>query len=867
MTQSSFNFSKVENSTPMMKQYLTIKAKYPDSILFYRMGDFYEMFYEDAVNASSILGITLTKRGKADNQDIPMCGVPYHASETYLKNLIVAGHKVAICEQTESPEEAKKRGHKTVVNREVVRIITPGTLTEENILAANRSNYLLSIVLNDTNLALAYADVSTGEIYSSSSEIEFLSHELYRLKPSEIICSEKLLLNQQFLRQITNFRHILTPQVGSFFELNKTKNRLMDYYKIHLADSFGDFTDQQIQSLGSLIEYMNLTQKKDAFALSFPKLHQLSRFMLIDQSTRKSLELTESSSNKLDSSLLKAIDHTKTSLGSRLFFQYLSTPLIDLQIINERLDLVEIFIRHEKLIKEIQDLLSSIRDTQRCVTKLLIGRGSPRDLLALAYDLQQFSSLRRLIYQNFDDSLSAIEDRLMHLDGFDDLIELIKHTISEKAPLQTNIGGFINKGVHQQLDDLTNLRVTADSKVALLKQEYASQTGISNLKISKNNIIGYFIEINPSQLSKIDTSTFILRQSMVNSSRFTTHELRQLEDQINSAHEQILSIETEIFHQLIENSRQYFENIMLATQAIATIDVAVGLAKLAIEGNYTRPIITEDCSFILQNARHPVIERFINKNSTQFTPNDINLDDKSGIMLITGPNMAGKSTYLRQNAICAILAQMGSFVPAHYAKIGIIDRIFSRVGASDSLAEGKSTFMVEMVETASILNQATSRSFVILDEIGRGTSTYDGVSIARSVIEHIANKIKCRTLFATHYHELISLEKDYPQILNFTMAIKEWDEKIIFLHKVIKGSTDKSYGIYVAVLAGFPKAVIDRAKQILNEYKTLPFHSIKEDTFIHQSSSKIANLISEIDLDEITPKQALDLIYQLKHIA
>jgi len=864
MNQSSFDFGKIESSTPMMKQYLTVKAAHMDCILFYRMGDFYEMFYEDAVSAANILGIALTKRGKHNGQDIPMCGIPYHASSSYIKELITAGYKVAICEQIESPEEAKKRGYKSVVNREVVRIITPGTITEENILTVNRPNFLVSVVITEDKLAIAYADISTGEIYVSNIHISFLAHELSRLHPSEIICSEKLMSNSAFTSQISHYKDIISLQVNSFFDLNKTGNRFCAFYKLQFIESIGDFTKPEIQAIGSLLEYINLTQKKEISILSYPKHHMISQFMVIDPLTRRSLELTESNSNKLDSSLLSCIDETKTRQGSRLLFQYLANPLIDPKIINSRLDLIALFVKNHDFLNDLQNILSKINDTQRCVTKLLMGRGNPRDLIALCSDIEQFSALRSFIYKNFDYTGNSLESYLDQLNGLDHLAKIIRDRISNNAPLQLGEGGFIKEGVDNKLDELKSLKQNADNKITELKRKYINHTGINNLKIAKNNIIGYFIEVSPTQLSKIDNNVYILRQSMVNTSRFTTSELRELEDQINTAGSQIVTLELELFQEIILQLQQYFENVMLASSTIAVIDVVANLAKLAVENNYTRPTITEDLSFILTNARHPVVEKFTTGNSGRFTPNDTALDADSSIILITGPNMAGKSTYLRQNAICAVLAQIGSYVPADHATIGIVDRIFSRIGAYDSLAEGKSTFMVEMVETAAILNQATHRSFVILDEIGRGTSTYDGVSIARSVIEYLAEKIKCRTLFATHYHELASLETTFPAVTNYTMSIKEWDGKIIFLHKVIKGVADKSYGIHVAALAGFPHSVITRANQVLEGYEKHGSPKREPQLILNEQTGRLAHIISEIELDELTPKQALDIIYQLK---
>jgi DNA mismatch repair protein MutS len=866
MIQNLFEFA-TNQATPMMKQYLTIKSQYPECILFYRMGDFYEMFFEDAITASNILGITLTKRGKHENLDIPMCGVPYHSSDNYLQTLISKGLKVAICEQIESPQEAKKRGYKAVVKREVVRIITPGTITEENLLNSRSSNYLMSIIKDQNEVVLAFADISTGELATLITNLDSLNAELSRLNPAEILISEQIYKDPHFLNTLGEHRKIITSQVSSFFEFNKCLRRFKDQYQVLVLDSFGDFSKNQICAIGSLLEYINLTQKRNEIKIDFPKSYNSQNFMIIDQATRNNLELTNSNSpTKENSSLLHAIDNTKTNMGGRLLRSYLSSPLLDISIINTRLDLVEFFVKQRDILGNIQDILSSISDTERAISRLLLLRGSARDMLALKNDLVAYQTLKKFLYQNCSEIISILENHLNYLDGFDQLISIIDKAIIDEPPLLIRDGGFIKKGFDHKLDQLFEINQNSNLKIQELKQKYANITGISNLKITKNNILGYFIEVTPSNLNRINQDHFILRQSMVNASRFTTIELRNLEEDISNSTSKIISIELEIYDKLLETIASLRENISIAAKSIAVIDYSVSLAHLAAENNYSRPEIVEDKSFVVKNCRHPVVENFLKQQNKEYTPNDIDFNANTQVMLLTGPNMAGKSTYLRQNAICAILAQIGSFIPASYGKIGIVDRVFSRVGASDDLAGGKSTFMVEMVETATILNQASNRSLVIVDEIGRGTSTYDGLAIAKSILEHIANKINCRTIFATHYHELVSIENEISSIKNYTVEIKEWNSNIIFLHKVIPGFVDKSYGIHVAQLAGLPKSVLIRANQILEslEGRNINFqipHQLNKTT-----ESQLVKELKEINIDDFSPRQALDFIYKLKNI-
>ncbi len=840
-------------NTPMMQQYHEAKAAHQDCLLLFRMGDFYELFFEDAVIAAPILEIALTRRGKQQDQEIPMCGVPYHSAENYINKLIKNGYKVAICEQLESPEEAKKRGSKTVVNRDVVRIITPGTLTEEILLEGKSSNYLSAITFQDQEAVIAYVDLSTFEFYTITSSLDLLAANLARINSSEIIITDDVFNNKKLVEQLAEWKPKFVTFVNSFFEYKKNHNKIKDNFNLNSIESLGNFSNNQVCACGALIEYLCITQRKDKIILNFPKIISPSEYMIIDNVARKNLELFYSENAK--HSLIKIIDKTLTNSGGRLLRKYLSQPLTSINKINARLNLVEFFVSEQSLRKHLREKLQQIPDLERAAGRLAIGRGSPKDLYAIYQSLQTAVSIAKLLDNKIFGSLKSLATNLLQNES---LLLLLSNALTERD-IYLNQNDFINPKFDQRLAHLYELRDNSVELITKLRDEYRQQTNISNLKLEYNNMLGYYIEITPSHVNKITGEEFILRQSMVNAKRFTTNKLRILEEEIINAKTQITTIENEVFSHIIAQLVNHLENLSSTAMTIAYIDVITGLATLAVDNNYHKPSIDDSNDFYIENGRHPVIEQSIKKD---FISNDCNLGNLQNLWLITGPNMAGKSTFLRQNAIIAILAQIGSFIPASKAKIGIIDRVFSRVGAGDDLAQGRSTFLVEMIETATILNQATSKSLIILDEIGRGTSTYDGMAIAWSCLEYIHDHLKSRALFATHFHELTDLSKTLTSLKCYSVQVKEWDEKIIFMHKVAQGIANNSYGINVAELAGIPKSVIKRANDILQELHQKDSTIIVNKT--SETKSKIDVAIENLNLDELTPKSALDFLYKLK---
>jgi len=851
-------------TTPMMEQYLEIKSRHQDCLLFYRMGDFYELFFEDAAIAAKILNIALTKRGKHDNLDIAMCGVPHHASENYLHKLITEGHKVAICEQLETPQEAKKRGSKSVVRREVVRVITPGTITEDNLLEAREPNYLASIVQNKDEISIAYLDLSTGDICSYNSCFENIIDDLARINPKELLLCDKLYHDQRLSGLILEYKGRFTTQVNSFFEYERCQRSLKNFYQVYLIDSFGDFSNSEISALGAIIEYISITQKGNVPYLLPPKKIALSQFMHIDSSTRRSLELIHNLDGKTEGSLLNILDKTKTSAGSRLLSSYIMAPLVNIGTINQRLDNVEYFYKNHEIRIRAIDILSGIPDLERTLSRINLNRSGPRDLLMIREGLHQAKLLAELLK-------SYPIDHYHDLTGYDQLITFIEKAIKDEVPLLSRDGGFIKEGYDQKIDELVNINVNSKAKILELKEEYRQKTGISNLKIEQNNVIGFYIEVTAANANKI-TDDFIFRQNTANYSRYTSLELKNIEYDIMNAKDIVIKLELEIFAKLVEEISKLSHKIIQTAKIIASIDVSSCLASIAKDNNYTRPLVDLSDNFILKNARHPVVEARSSLLNQEFIANNCNLARSQRIWLITGPNMAGKSTFLRQNALIAIMAQMGGFVPAESVHIGVIDRIFSRVGAADDLARGRSTFMVEMVEVATILNQATSKSLVILDEIGRGTATYDGLSIAYSTLEYLNDKIRCRALFATHYHELTVLSEKLDGVKTHSMKIKEWQGKVIFLHQIIEGSINKSYGIHVAKLAGVPLEVIKRSQDMM---KMLDSGNISEDNsqlplfnrYAKPSKlSKISQILDDIDLNDISTEEAFACLEKLKSL-
>lgn len=885
--------------TPMMAQYLQIKKEHQDYLLFYRMGDFYELFLDDAVIASKALDIALTKRGKLDSQDIPMCGVPFHAYESYLAKLIRQGYKVAICEQVEDPKEAKKRGAKSVVKREVIRLVTAGTLTEEPLLDAKKNNFLLTLAKVNDTLGLSWLDISTGDFYlqevalKAKDEGVVLAGILSRLNPVETVISDAYLQNPQIFNVLNDYRDQLSVLPQARFNSENAKKRLETVFKVEAVEAFGNFTRAEITAAGVLLDYVENTQKGKIPLISKPVKVTENQIMEIDGATRRSLELVEALTGDKNSCLLGVIDRTVTGAGGRLLASRVSNPLKDIEGINRRLDSVEFFTRFNRIRQEVRAILKACPDIERAVSRLSLGRGGPRDLANIKTALAVVPQLKNLVMsfnQNTDEQIlsefpDSLKTVLNNLGEHSNLVSTLEQALAEDLPLLARDGGFIREGFYPPLDEIKLLKNDSHKMIVELQNKYAEATGISNLKIKYNNVIGYFIEVQSKFAPEmLENKDFIHRQSVLNATRFTTVELTELENKIRGAADKALAMELEMFDNLVKDVRLASEDISRTAKAMAELDVSSALADLAVEKNYCRPQIDDSLIFDVKEGRHPVVENAISKeNAGAFVGNNCQLDDAHGrLWLLTGPNMAGKSTFLRQNAIIAIMAQMGSFVPCASAHIGVIDKIFSRVGASDDLARGRSTFMVEMVETASILNQADERSFVILDEIGRGTATFDGLSIAWAVVEHLHELNKCRALFATHYHELTALTSKLPLMTLHCMKIKEFNDEVIFLHEVIDGAADRSYGIHVAKLAGLPRTVVKRAEQVLEtlerEGKSQSVSQLAEDLPLFaavrskdepaaQQIVPAMEALKELNPDNLTPREALDKLYELKNLA
>ena len=864
-----------EGATPMMQQYLEIKASHRDYLLFYRMGDFYELFFDDAVKASQLLDIALTKRGKHAGEEIPMCGVPFHSYESYLESLIQQGCKVAICEQLEDPAEAKKRGSKSVVHRGVVRIVTPGTLTEDSLLDARAANYLTAIGRAGRDLAIAWLDISTGEFKLAEIQPTTLGMELARLNPREIVVPENLLDDTLMRDHLRDWKEQLTFQPNPFFDSGKGEALLKTEFGLAALD----LSRAGFSACGALLDYVKLTQKANLPRLDMPRMESVAGSMAMDGATRANLELAQTLSGKKKGSLLSVIDETVTAAGARLLATHLATPLTDVTAINERLNAVEYALDHVALREDLRTRLKSCPDLERALSRLCLNRGGPRDLLTIGVGLASAHDIKTVLWQvaaPLPELLAKLRDGLGEQQQ---LTQRLQSAIRDDAGFLARDGNFIRTGYHAVLDELRTLRDEARRVIAGFEADYKERSGIASLKIKHNNVLGYFIEITQAHEKKV-LENFIHRQTLANNMRYTTVELSEMERKISEAADKALKLELEIFEELVNLVREAAGQITLAARALAGLDVSFSHAELATKRRYTRPVVNDSRDFDIVNGRHPVVEAHLAKDGeAAFIGNGCNLADTNRVWLLTGPNMAGKSTFLRQNALIAILAQMGSFVPADSATIGVVDRLFSRVGAADDLARGRSTFMVEMVETATILNHATDRSLVILDEIGRGTATFDGLSIAWAVVEHLHNVNRCRSLFATHYHELTVLAETLPALAPHTMKVKEWKGDVVFLHEVVSGAADRSYGIHVAKLAGLPQAVIGRATAILAGLEadkgqsrsprladTMPlfaYGAASHSSPAEAAPSAVEEALKEIQPDELTPKAALELVYAL----
>ncbi len=866
----------------MMAQYLAIKGQHPDCLLFYRMGDFYELFFDDAVKAAAALDITLTKRGRHEGEDIPMCGVPVHASEAYLSRLIRQGFRVAVGEQIEDPQEAKKRGTKAPVKRAVVRIVTPGTLTEDNLLDARRHNYLAALADAGGALGLAWFDLSTGDFAMEALDPARLGAALARLAPGELLVADRLLARPELFDVFADWKPVLTPLSGSRFDSDNGRRRLEALYGVSTLDAFGTFARCEVAAGGALIDYVDLTQQGRLPAMRPPRHLAAGAVLEIDAATRRNLELGETLTGERKGSLLATIDRTVTGAGARLLAEHLAAPLTDPDAIVLRHDAVAFFVEAERLRESVRQTLRRSSDMARAMARLTLGRGGPRDLAGLRDTLGETAGLKALLTAPTLRPLSPLLVEVVRdLGEHGVLVERLTRALSADLPVLARDGGFIAEGYAGELDTLRRLRDDSRRLVAELQGRYAGETGVASLKIRHNNVLGYYIEVTPAHAGKLGTA-FIHRQTMANAMRFVTVELSELESRIASAADKALALELKFYEDLVGEATARAEAIARAAQALARLDVAAGLAEIAVSERWTRPLVDDSLAFAIARGRHPVVEAALRSGAGgAFVGNDCALGDRQRLWLLTGPNMAGKSTFLRQNAVIAVLAQMGSFVPAERAHIGVVDRLFSRVGAADDLARGRSAFMVEMVETAAILNQATPRSLVILDEIGRGTATYDGLSIAWAAVEHLHDQNRCRALFATHYHELTALAAKLDHLACYSLRVKEWQGDVVFLHEVVPGAADRSYGIHVAKLAGLPGAVVRRAEAILailekgeaagaltRLAEDLPlFSAARKPVAEPVRPSAVETALAEVRPDDLSPREALELLYRLKGLA
>jgi DNA mismatch repair protein MutS len=878
------------NLTPLMKQYQQIKQQYKDCILMFRLGDFYEMFGEDAIKSSPILGVVLTKR-----QGLPMCGVPYHSVNNYISKLLNNGFKVAICEQVEDPKLAKG-----VVKREVVRVITPGTIIEENLLDAKKNNFLSSInfgsVKNKILIALANVDISTGDFLVTQFEDENFSKlidELIRISPSEIVAKESQ--KEEIIKIVKQYKEIHIEFLEDwYFDVLTAEEKIKEYYKIYSLETFGlDITKHSLilSSIGGLLEYLNRTQKKLFPKFKGIKFYNLDDYLFMDSSCIRNLELIENLYDRTQkNTLLDVIDKTQTSQGARLLRNWLLKPLKDVKEINNRLLIVEIFFNDDTNRQKLREKLRSISDIERITNRITSKNVTPKDLLALKESLKLIPEIKTILQQIINSQFVLKSDefyKIIDIPELEEVSKLIEDSIEPDAPTDIKKGGVIKKGFNKELDEIRELYSSSKEWLLNYQEEQRKKTQIQSLKVGYTSVFGYYIEVTKSNLHLIPKE-YIRKQTLKNAERFTTPELQEFENKILSAEERISSLEEYIFTSVVEQVAQFAEQLYEVSYKIALIDVFSNLAEVAKRNNYTKPIVDDSYVIELKSCRHPVVEQILPYG--KFIPNDVYLDgDEVKLIILTGPNMAGKSTYIRQVALCVILAQIGSFVPAEYSRIGVVDKIFARIGAADYLAKGLSTFMVEMQETANILHNTTDRSLIILDEVGRGTSTYDGISIAWAVIEYLVNKqnwpnkTHCpKTLFATHYFELTELEQRYTGIKNFNVAVKEYKDEIVFLYKVLPGPSDKSYGIHVAKLAGIPQGVINRASVLLkyllnaaaNIDKATKQKGIQLQLIpIEQQNGQEKKIFNEIlvnlkkiDINKITPLDAFNLLLQWKKI-
>ena len=874
--------------TPFMAQYLDIKSKHENALLFFRMGDFYELFFEDAERAAEILDITLTARGEHEGKPIPMAGVPYHSAEPYLARLIKAGERVAVCEQTESPAEAKKRGSKAIVAREVVRVVTPGTITEDTILPARQGQALVAVAFaaGGAEAAMAACDVSTGALEILTVAPEAIGERLSALPVSELLVTEEDEARPLMRHALSPLKAPITRRPKRAAAPGNGEKALKDAYKVAALDAFGAFTKAELSAAGLLLEYLSLTQAGADIRLDPPRRGSPARRLAIDPATRASLEIDTAMRGGRAGTLLATVDRTLTAPGARLLAARLAEPECDAGLISERHDAVAFFLEDQSLREDLRRRLKAVPDLERARTRIRLERGGPRDLKAIAGALGEGAAIAADLKKLETGLPEAIAQAARALDpshqpGLEALAADLSQALAEDLPALARDGGFIAEGWDETLDEARALRSDSRQIIAALQARYADETGISALKIKFNNVLGYFIDVparhGDALMKPPHAETFIHRQTLASNVRFSTAELSDLAGRISRAEEASKTRELELFRELCTRVESLSEAISGAASALAVIDVATASAAWAEEAGAVRPELCEEAVFEAEGLRHPVVEASLRAEGEGFTANDLTLDAEGvagpRLAVVTGPNMAGKSTYLRQACLALILAQAGCFVPARRLRLGLSDRVFSRVGASDDLSRGRSTFMVEMVETAAILSQATPESFVILDEVGRGTSTYDGLAIAWAAVEHLHNVNRCRALFATHYHELTGLAEELEHAANLSLRAKEWKDDLVFLHDVQPGAADRSYGVQVARLAGLPARAVRRAEQVLKKLEakpgaveTLPLFAVAEEPAPAPvaEDSPALRLLDSIDPDSLTPREALDLVYRLK---
>jgi DNA mismatch repair protein MutS len=865
-----------DNLTPAMKQFHRFKQQYPDAILFFRMGEFYETFYEDAKVCSKVLGLALTSRDKGSDNPVPLAGVPYHAVDGYLKKMIRAGYKVAVCEQVEDPKTAKG-----LVKREVVRIVTPGTLTDEMLLEAKKDNFLCAIDLTGgKHTAISWVDISTGHFFVQSMPEQNLLDELMRLSPAECLLADRR--GELFEAEVKKLKHDVVALTGAvvterptwYFDHYQAKQRLLKHFGTATLEGFGigDGDAALISPAGAIIEYLNETQKTTLGHIQTLKKIDRRDFLQIDPVSLRSLEVLRTiRTEDRKGTLLDCLDATLTAMGGRMFRNWLCMPLCDRASIERRQDAVEELRSSQTQLGDIREMLADICDTERIAARISTFRATPRDMLALTATLRKIPQLRQVLQQSTSPLLTELA---LRCDSMDELAALLGSAIEPDCPTHLRDGGVIRTGFSKELDRLRSISKDGKSWLADYQKQQSQRTGIPNLRIGYNQVFGYYIEVTHSFADKIPPD-YVRKQTVKNAERYITEQLKQYEDQVLGAQDKAIELEQQLFEDIRRRCAEYISRLQRLADTIAQCDCLAAMAYLAKRRNYIRPTITDSRCLAIRDGKHPVLAETL---GPQFVPNDVELGDGAGdIAIITGPNMSGKSTYIRQVALLVLMAQTGSFIPAKEAQIGLVDRIFTRVGASDELVRGQSTFMVEMTETANIINNATDRSLVILDEVGRGTSTYDGLSLAWAITEHLATETKCRTLFATHYHELTELAELFGNIRNLNVAVREWMDEVVFLHRILPGGTDKSYGIHVAKLAGIPKTILERARGILGELEStfakeassehLSKHKTREpdkDLLFVEKHKPVLDKLSSIDVNNLTPLQAINLLNQIK---